>query len=185
MNPLTNSSKWTILCVGMKKKALIQKVALALLIGGIFILALDHHVGFTSNRVTAKIPKEEKSSEGLLLKIYQEVAELGYRDNEDFIKREFNIDLDGRRDNREEHVLVLSHKDGDCEKMILQLTFFNKISGSFVRHAKEVKTITCMVEGESVEIKKFEFSKGEVKLLPKILKGIQHEKKLFKLVQQK
>lgn len=185
MNPLTNSSKWTILYVGMEKKALIQKVALAILIGGIFILALDHHVGFTSIRLTAKIPKEEKSYERLLLKIYQEVAELGYRANEDFIKREFDFDLDGRRDNREEHVLVMSYKDGDCEKMILQLTFFNRISGSFVRHAKEVKTITCMVDGESVEIKKSEFSKAEVKLLLKILKGIQREKKLLELVQQK
>lgn len=185
VNFLTNLSKWTILYVGMDKKALIQKVAPAILIGGFFIFALDHHVGFTSNAVTSGISKEEKSSEGLLLQIYQEVAELGYRENENFIKREFNFDLDGRSDNREEHILVLSHKDGDCEKMILQLTFFNKISSSFVRHAEEVKKITCMVDGESVEIKEFGFCKGEVKLLSKILKGIRHEKKLFKLIQEK
>ena len=169
----------------MEKKSLIHKLVFAILIGGIFILALGHHVGFTSNKVPAKIPKEEICFEELLLKIYQEVAELGYRDNEDFLKREFNFDLDGRKDNREEHILVLSHKDGNCEKMFLQLTFFNKISGSYVRHAKEVKKIVCIVDGESVEIKEFEFSKGEEKLLPKILKGIQHEKKLFKLVQEK
>jgi hypothetical protein len=169
----------------MEKKTLILKVAVAVLIGGIFILALDHHVGFTSSRVYSETSKEELNTEGLLLKIYQEVLELGYRESEDFIKREFNFDLDDSMDNREENILVLSHKEGHCEKMILQLTFFNKISSSLVRHAKEVKKVTCLVDGESVEIKEFEFNKDEEKLLPKILKGIQHEKKLFKLVQEK
>jgi len=60
----------------------------------------------------------------VLFCIYKEVKEMGCRPGEDFIKREFNLDLDGKRENREEHILVLIHNEGNIEKFILQVTFF-------------------------------------------------------------
>lgn len=127
---------------------------------------------------------QKKDLPTLMLEIYKEVIELGYRDHEDFIKREFHMNLDGRWDNREEHIVVLSHKEGDGEKMILQVTYFGKmLKSSFARYAEDTREIVGLISHGTIDIIKCGFDECEAdKLLPDILEGIKDEKRLLQLI---
>jgi hypothetical protein len=122
--------------------------------------------------------------EKVLMAIYKEVLELGYRDQEDFLKREFHFNLDGSMANREEHILVLSHTYGNGEKMILQVTYFGENArGGAVRTPTLTREISCLIEGNAIEIQESMFELDEsLKLFPEILKGIQDEKKFLKRI---
>jgi len=75
----------------------------------------------------------------VLFNIYREVKEMGCRAGEDFIKREFHLDLDGKRENREEHIVVLIHNEGNGDKFILQVTFFKtRANYYFTRNAENI-----------------------------------------------
>jgi len=129
----------------------------------------------------------EKEPRQVLLAIYKEVREFGYRDTENFIKREFHFDLDGSMANREEHVVVLSHASGNGEKMILQVTTFSdKTSVGYVRLPVSTLEISCMIEGDVLEIQNSMFDEDTCRrLFPEILLGIQEEKKLLKRLDQR
>jgi len=128
-----------------------------------------------------------KQPEQVLLAIYKEVLELGYRDQEDFLKREFHFNLDGSMANREEHIVVLSHASGNGEKMILQVTYFGEDAhAGSVRYPKLTLEISCLIHGNTVEIQESMFERDEsMELFPEILKGIQDEKKFLKLLKRK
>ena len=131
----------------------------------------------------SKAPQEP---EQVLLAIYKEVRELGYRDQEDFLKREFHFNLDGSMANREEHILVLSHVHGNGEKMIMQVTYFgeNARAGT-LRTPTLTREISCLIEGNAIEIQESMFERDEsLELFPEILKGIQDEKKFLKLLKR-
>lgn len=119
----------------------------------------------------------------VLFNIYMEVKEMGCRIGEDFIKREFHLDLDGKRENREEHIVVLIHNEGNGDKFILQVTFFKtRANYYFTRNAENIRNITCIVNNDVIEVIENELKEEELNiLLPKILKGIREEKKLLKL----
>ncbi|MGB2905782.1 MAG: hypothetical protein WBB73_01700 [Candidatus Aminicenantaceae bacterium] len=127
-----------------------------------------------------------KQPEQALLAIYKEVLELGYREHEDFIKREFHFNLDGSMANREEHIVVLSHASGSGEKMILQVTYFGEDAhAGAVRYPKLTLEISCLIQGDAIEIQESMFEKDEsMELFPEILKGIQDEKKYLKLLRR-
>jgi hypothetical protein len=126
-------------------------------------------------------------SVGILLEIHREVKKLGYRAEEDFIKREFHFDLDGVKANREEHVVILSHKDGNGERMILQVTTFGKAANQyFVRYPVDVSEILCYIEGDSLQIRECGYGEKEARaLLPEILKGIRSEIELLRRLEYK
>ena len=132
----------------------------------------------------AKAPQEPGQ---VLLAIYKEVLELGYREQEDFLKREFHFNLDGSMANREEHILVLGHTYGNGEKMILQVTYFSEDArAGAVRTPKLTREVSCLIEGDTIEILESMFEEAEsLELFPEILKGIQNEKKYLKLIQKK
>lgn len=123
----------------------------------------------------------------VLLAIYKEVREFGFRETEDFIKREFHLNLDGSMANREEHIVVLSHAYGNGEKMILQVTTFGEnASAGYVRIPVSTCEVTCLIEGNAIEIQESMFNEDESRrLFPEILKGIQDEKKLLKRLNPK
>lgn len=125
--------------------------------------------------------------EGILLQIYREVQELGYRDEEDFLKREFHFDLDGITSNREEHIVVLGHRYGNGERMILQVTTFGEAANQYyVRYPVNVSEIMCYIEGNALQIRKCGYDVHQTqRLLPEILKGIRSEIKLLRLVEHK
>lgn len=131
---------------------------------------------------TSQAEDTKKDTVRALLAIYKEVRELGYRDTEDFIKREFHLDLDGTMANREEHVVVLSHASGNGDKMILQVTTFSeKASVGYARLPVSTLEISCMIEGDALEIQNSMFGEDESRrLFPDILQGIREEKELLK-----
>lgn len=124
--------------------------------------------------------------EHVLIQINQEVCELGFRDNEDFIKREFHFELDGREDNREEHIVVISHPYYNYTRFIMQVTFFEAgVRIGSGRSAREFKEVCGSIKGDHVEIIRNSFTPEESRFLfPAILTGIQEEKKLYRLIKK-
>lgn len=122
----------------------------------------------------------------ILNEIYNEVVELGSYNQENFIKREFFIDIDGNNKNKEEHVVVLNRRVGQRQKMIIQVTYFeSKKANSIVKYAKNTKKILCFLNEGKIKIGECDYNEKEIEfLLPEILKGIRNEKKLLRLVPQ-
>lgn len=144
---------------------------------------VESYVSGTVNENTL----QEKNLFEMLMEIYKEVIELGSRDKEPFIKREFFMDLDGNSNNKEEHVVFLNHNVGDKEKVILQVTYFeSKRKNSFVKYAKNTREILFYLQGEKIEIKECDYKKNEMKsLLPEILKGIRSKKEILNHLRKK
>jgi hypothetical protein len=130
--------------------------------------------------------KKNTNLERVLIQINQEVCELGFRDNEDFIKREFHFELDGREDNREEHVVVISHPYYNYTRFIMQVTYFEAgVRIGSGRSAREFKEVCGSIKGDHVEIIRNSFTPEESGFLfPAILTGIQEEKKLYGLIKK-
>lgn len=123
----------------------------------------------------------------ILKEIYNEVVELGSYDVENFVKREFFIDIDGNDQNKEEHIVVFNSKEGDKEKMIIQITYFeSRRRDIIIKYAKNTREILCFVKEGKIEIKECDYDDNEINsLLPEILKGIRNKKKLLSLIKDK
>jgi hypothetical protein len=120
------------------------------------------------------------------MEIYDEVKDMGQRDGEDFLKREFHFDLDGRRENREEHILVFSYFSKNQQIFSIQITYYeDEGSKNYQGLAVDIKDIDCLITDNSVEIKECSYSQEDMKaLLPQILEGIKKEKELLKLIRK-
>ncbi len=131
-------------------------------------------------------PMAKKTPSEILKNIYEEVKELGPYENEDFLRREFHMDLDGNATNKEEYVMVFSQKIDNIQKMVLQVTYFEQDKSSrYAKNAKETKEIKCELIGEDFKIKSCDYEGRKLnKVLSKILTGIQEKKKLLKLVKK-
>ena len=129
---------------------------------------------------------DDAAGSQLAEQLYKEVVELGPYKNEDFIKREFHMDLDSDENNSEEHVVFLIQGAGEKEKMIIQVTYFEAKRTRIIKYAKDIKTILCHVKGDKIEIKKCDYSEDDIKsLFPDILQGIRNKKKFLKLIDRK
>lgn len=128
-----------------------------------------------------------KGSLEILKEIYLEVLELGNRDGEDFLKREFLMNLDRNDTNKEEHVVVLSQTFENKRTMVLQVTYFEpKKSNHFIKYAKTTRRISCDIEESDIKVKENDYNEKEIKpLLKEILKGIKNKKKLLELIRHK
>jgi len=132
-----------------------------------------------------KKSKDKENPNEILKKIHKEVKDLGSESKKGFINKEFHVDLDGDKTNREEHIFVLIYDALDKEKMIVQVTYF-EIKNRTIKHAKETKEVTCFIKGDKVEIEKSDYNKKEIKpLLADILKEIRYTKKLLELIDKK
>jgi hypothetical protein len=116
--------------------------------------------------------------------IHDEVLQFGINKDPNLIKREFWMDLDGREDNKEEHVVVMRHNDGLNMKLTVQVTYFSEDKGKrFVRFAKDTKLVQCCVKENDLEINKSDYTDKEMeKLFHDILAGIRNKKELLKLI---
>lgn len=156
----------------------------------VFVLALLMFLWIGFGDLTYGSPVETKQKkeepEAVIIKIYDEVREMGKREGEDFIKREFHFDLDGRKANREEHVLVFSYLSKGQQILSIQVTYFeDNDSRNFQGRALVIKDINCLIKDDLVEINECGFSQEEIEsLLPKVLEGIKKEKELLKLVRR-
>jgi len=123
----------------------------------------------------------------VLFCIFREVKEFGMYDGDNFIKREFHIDVDGRRQNSEEFVVVLIHDTDEGETMILELTYFaDKKTIYSSKYVHEIKRIVCSLKQDSIQIVESTFSRKEMdEILPVILEGIISKKKLLEILKKK
>jgi hypothetical protein len=130
--------------------------------------------------------RQQEDPTEILKEMYKEVVELGPYENDDFIKREFHMELDKNKNNSEEHVLFLIQDAGDKEKMIIQVTYFEAPRTRIIKYAKDIKTILCYVKGDEIEIKKSDYCENDIKsLFPVMLKGIRSKKKFLQLIDGK
>ncbi len=129
---------------------------------------------------------ETVTPETVIMEIYDEIWEMGQREGEDFLKREFHFDLDGRRENREEHILVLSYFSRSQQIFSIQITYYeDEGSKNYQGLAKDIKDIDCLITDDTAEIKECSYSQEDLKtLLPQILEGIKKEKELLKLIRK-
>jgi len=164
----------------MKRRRILQTFPLYPILAAIFLLVIFlswPQEGFSAAK---KNPSE------ILKNIYKEVKELGPYENENFLRREFHIDLDGNATNKEEYVMVLSQNIDKIQKMVLQVTYFEQDKKNrFVKNAKETKEIKCEWIGKDIKIKSCDYEEKKVnKVLSRILTGIQEKKRLLKLVKK-
>ena len=126
----------------------------------------------------------KKDPASLLRKIHLEVKEMGFYADENFLRREFHMNLDGNDTNKEEYVMVFSQKIEDREKMLVQVTYFEpEKNNRFVKHAKETREIECNLRSERIEIKKCDYEEKALWIvLNEILRGIRSKKELLKLI---
>ncbi|MFW6140185.1 MAG: hypothetical protein ACOC5S_02385 [Acidobacteriota bacterium] len=130
--------------------------------------------------------KKKEEPENIIIKIYEEVKEMGLREGEDFIKREFHFDLDGRRANREEHILVFSYSSNRQQILSIQVTYYeDENNQNYQGRAQVIKDINCSIKDENVQIDESDYSQEQIeKVLPQILEGIKKEKEFLKLVRK-
>ena len=170
----------------MERREFLRNFPKGIITGLVAIHVVKSNVESSVHDVLTGPPKPPKKPSELLKEMYKEVVELGARKNENFIKREFHMELDKDENNSEEHVVFLIQGSGDKEKMTIQVTYFEAKRTRTIKYAKDVKTILCRIKGDRVEIKKSDYSKDDMKsLFPDILKGIRDKKKFLKLIDRK
>jgi hypothetical protein len=129
---------------------------------------------------------QETQVQKLLKEIYDEVMEIGVEVEDNFIKREFWMELDGNEGNKEEHVLVMRHNDGHDLKMTIQVTYYMPDKGvHWVRFAHTTKSVLCCIKENGFEISRSDYSTEELtKLFPEMIKGIRTKKEILKLIKK-
>ncbi|MFC2166747.1 hypothetical protein ACFLQZ_02130 [Acidobacteriota bacterium] len=162
------------------RRKILHTFPLYTLLAVIFLL-----IGFLSSPLDGFSLAKKTPSE-ILKNIYDEIKELGVYEDENFLRREFHMDLDGHATNKEEYVMVLSQNIDKIQKMVLQVTYFEQDKKNrYVKNAKETKEIKCELVGEEFKIKSCDYEEKKLdKLLSSILTGIQEKKKLLKLVKK-
>jgi len=130
--------------------------------------------------------QQETQVQKLLKEIHDEVVEIGVQIEDNFIKREFWMDLDGNEGNKEEHVVVMRHDDGHDLKMTVQVTYYMPDKGlHWVRFAHATKSVLCCIRENGFDIYRSDYSSEEMtKLFPEILKGIRNKKEILKLIKK-
>jgi len=136
------------------------------------------------NQPTSCLQENEQSE--FLRAIYDEVQDLGRYGNDNFIKREFHLNLDGNQSNKEEHVVVLNHCHSGRKMMLVQVTYFeSRRKNSPVKYAKMIREIECCILDKGIDIQRCDYDKTEIRsLLPSILQGIRENKKYLRHVRQ-
>jgi len=170
----------------MERREFLRNFPKGIIIGLATIHVIKSNVKSSVHEVLTSPPQRKKNPNEILKEMYKEVVELGARKNEDFIKREFHMDLDKDENNSEEHVVFLIQGAGNKEKMTIQVTYFEAKRTRVIKYAKDIKTILCNIKGDRVEIKKSDYTKNDMKsLFPDILQGIRNKKKFLKLLDRK
>ena len=167
----------------MERRTFLRNIPKGVVIGAAAMHALKSYANsavceaFTDNR------RRKKNANKILKEMYKEVKELGNNDKEDFIKKEFHMNLDGNDYNKEEHVVVLIHNVGDKERMLVQVTYYAPRRINTIKYAKDIRMVLCGMKEGKIEIEKCDYSEKEIKsLLPDILQGIRDKKKILKLI---
>ena len=171
----------------MERLPFLRYLLKTLLLGIIAIYLFIPHVESASSIDLIKAQEKEKKPKEILKEIYDEVVELGGYEDEDFLRRDFLMDLEDEDRSKAEHVVVLIHKEGKKEIMLLQVTYLeSRRKESIIKFATGTKKISCCIRGNKIEIEETNYDEDEIKsLLPKILENIRLKKEYLKLIKKK
>ncbi len=170
----------------MERREFLKNFPKGIIIGAATASVFISNAQSSAYDILTNVLQRKKKPKEILKEMYKEVVELGPYKGEDFIKREFHIELDSNENNSEEHVVFLIQNQGEKEKMIIQVTYFQAKRTRIIKYAKDIKTILCYIKGDEIEIKKCDFSENDIKsLFPDILQGIRNKKKFLKLIDRK
>jgi hypothetical protein len=126
---------------------------------------------------------QKKDLKDIFMAVHKEILELDKRENEDFIKLEFHLDLDNDSIQQEEHVVILTQTLCNRDLMTVQVTYFQS-KDNIIKYPKDTKIISCYIKEDELEIKESSYDEKESeRLLSNILEGIRAEKKLLKLIE--
>jgi hypothetical protein len=169
----------------MERRLFLRNLLMGMMIGMTEQLGQKSYAQLETSKDLTKKVELDKKIINLMKEIYKEVKELGKYNEENYINREFHLDLDGNEINSEEHVNVLIYASGGRERVVLQVTYFEP-ENRVIKYAKETRSIICYIKGEKVEVEKCEYNEKQLKsLLPDILKEIKYEKELLKRIDRK
>jgi len=128
-------------------------------------------------------PGSENKHFAVLIKIHDEVKEMGPYPGEDFIRREFFVGEDDDDTNKDVHVVVLIQRLELKEIMTIRVTEMVKDPGNLrARLAKNSRMLVCLLSGDRLEIRSSDYEAKDLdKLAPDILTAIQNKKRLLKL----
>ena len=170
-----------------RREPILRTVLKAVLVGFVAFHLVQAAAISMPDKTQAVKKDMKREPENILKDIYKEVKELEKREEEPFIKGEFFFDLDENPTNTEEHIVVLIYEMDDKERMVIQVTYFESEGlRDSIKYAKDIMLITCLLKSDELKIDKCDYDKKEIKkLLPDILKGIQAEKELYKLIERK
>ena len=152
-----------------------------------FLVLLILFISTTTGFPAAQGKPVKRNSPTVILKeIHTEVKELGFYENESFLRREFHMNLDGNDTNKEEYVMVFSRTIDGIENMTVQVTYFEpQKDNPFIKHAVATREIKCFLCGESVVIQSCDYGEREIQpMLAEILNGIRSKKKLLGLIRK-
>jgi len=133
------------------------------------------------------ISEIKKDSSKVLKEIYREVKELGKFPSENFIKRQFFLGEDDDDTNKDIHVFILIQNIDEKEKITIQATYMRRGKNKpVVAYAKNVRSISCVLEGDKIDIIKSDYDEMEREsFLPEVLRSIRNKKKLLKMLDKK
>jgi len=161
-------------------------IKIALVVWIVFYMFLSGSE-LTDSRSYTGITGEKKDFSKILRKIYEEVSELGKFPGDDFIKREFFVGPGNDDTYKDIHILILIQNVDDMERMTIQVTYFQRSENNpTVKYAKSMKNISCLFEGDKIDITKSDYDEKELKkFLLEVLRAIRGKKKLLKKIGQK
>ena len=171
----------------MERLPFLKYLLKALLLGIIAVYLFIPHAESVASINFMQAQEEEKNPKEILKEIYDEVVELGGYEDEDFLRRDFFMDLEDEDRSKAEHVLVLIRKEGEKEIMLLQVTYLeSRRKESIIKFATGTKKISSFIKGNKIEIEETNYDEDEIKfLLPKILENIRLKKEYLKLIKKK
>ena len=113
--------------------------------GQIFLVLLVLLLSTTTGFPFAQGKPAKRNTPAEILKdIHAEVKEMGFYENETFLRREFHMNLDGNDTNKEEYVMVFSQTIYGIDKMTVQVTYFEpQADNRFIKHAVASREIKC------------------------------------------
>jgi hypothetical protein len=171
----------------MEKLPVLRYLFRLLVLGIIIICVFIPKAESAASIDLKKAQEKEKTPKEILKEIYNEVVELERYKDEDFLRRDFFMDLEDEDRSKAEHVVVLIRKEGKREIMLLQVTHLeSRRKESMIKFATATKKISSHIEGNTIEIKETDYDEDEIKLLlPKILENIRLKKEYLKLIKEK
>ena len=137
-----------------------------------------------SDRTLVSIQTEspEFACPAALMRVHDEVAELGRYPGQDFVRWDFFIGgPDDDDTNKDQHVVVLIEDGQVPRRMLLQVTQLERSRGDRnVKYARGTRRVLCFLENGKLEVRRSDYSDAELEeLADGILRAVLDKKRLL------